>query len=163
MARRVFFSFHFDRDSWRVGQVRNCNVVTNNYIRNDFVDSAIWEAVKSAGDTAIKNWINNQLKGTSVTIVLIGNQTNERKYVHYEIEQSIAKGNGFLGIYVHNIKNQHQMTDFMGSNPLDAWQVRTIYGNQYLSQIFRTYDWVLNDGRTNIYNWVEEAARIAGK
>ena len=27
MARRVFFSFHFENDIWRVNQVRNANVV----------------------------------------------------------------------------------------------------------------------------------------
>ncbi len=163
MARKVFFSFHFDRDSWRVAQVRNCNVVTSNYVRNDFVDSASWEAVKRGGDNAIRNWIDNQLKGTSVTVVLIGNQTNERKYVHYEIEKSIEKGNGFLGIYIHNIRNQFQMTDFIGANPLNSWRVNTTFGIQLLSQLFRTYDWVLHDGRNNIGNWIEEAARIAGK
>lgn len=27
MARRVFFSFHFDNDFWRVQQVRNINAL----------------------------------------------------------------------------------------------------------------------------------------
>lgn len=27
MARRVFFSFHYDGDVWRANQVRNANVV----------------------------------------------------------------------------------------------------------------------------------------
>ena len=28
MARKVFFSFHYERDAWRVAQVRNSNVIT---------------------------------------------------------------------------------------------------------------------------------------
>ncbi|MGF9996732.1 TIR domain-containing protein [Bacillus safensis] len=26
MARKVFFSFHYERDAWRAGQVRNSNI-----------------------------------------------------------------------------------------------------------------------------------------
>ena len=29
MARKVFFSFHYERDAWRVAQVRNSNIITN--------------------------------------------------------------------------------------------------------------------------------------
>jgi hypothetical protein len=29
MARRVFFSFHYDNDVWRANQVRNANVVAS--------------------------------------------------------------------------------------------------------------------------------------
>ncbi|MEE9214326.1 MAG: TIR domain-containing protein [Thermodesulfobacteriota bacterium] len=34
-----------------------------------FIDSADFETLKRRGDSAIKNWIDNQLKGTSVTVV----------------------------------------------------------------------------------------------
>ncbi len=39
------------------------------------------------------------MDGTSVTCVLIGSQTANSRWVKYEIEQSIEKGNGLLGIY----------------------------------------------------------------
>ena len=42
MVRKVFFSFHYDRDSWRVSQVRNCNVVSG-YEKNPFYDKARWD------------------------------------------------------------------------------------------------------------------------
>ena len=59
MARKVFFSFHYDRDVLRVSQVRNCNVVTSGFTQDDFVDAADWETVKKGGDSAIKNWIDS--------------------------------------------------------------------------------------------------------
>lgn len=80
MARRVFFSFHFERDAWRASQVRNSGVTKNDA---GFIDSVDWEEVKKKGDKAIKAWIDEQLKGTSVTVILIGNETSERKYVQY--------------------------------------------------------------------------------
>ena len=56
MARRVFFSFDFSRDAWRVGQVRNSAVITS-YDKPPFLDAAKWEEVKSKGRAAIKDWI----------------------------------------------------------------------------------------------------------
>ena len=29
MARKTFFSFHYERDAWRASQVRNCNVIAD--------------------------------------------------------------------------------------------------------------------------------------
>lgn len=161
--RKVFFSFHYQRDSWRVGQVRNCNVVKRKYDKNIFLDSSNWEQVKKGGEQAIKRWINEQLKGTSVTIVLIGSDTSERKYVNYEIEKSYEKGNGLLGIYIHNILDKNGRTDIKGKNPLNNWQIEINGQTKRLSEIFNTYDWMSDRGRDNIDNWIEEAANLANR
>jgi hypothetical protein len=96
MARRVFFSFHYERDVWRASQVRNSWVTKPDREAAGFWDAASWEEVKKKGEEAIKAWIREQLKGTSVTVVLIGTETYKRKYVQYEIEQSCQMGNGLL-------------------------------------------------------------------
>ena len=103
MARHTFFSFHYQRDIWRVNQVRNSWVTQGNTTAG-FWDDASWESVKKQGDQAIKNWINRQMKGTSVTVVLIGLETSQRKYVQYEIRKSYIEGKRILGIRIHNIK-----------------------------------------------------------
>ena len=144
MARKVFFSFHYDRDAWRVGQVRNCNVI-GGYETNPFYDKARWEQVKRQGDAAIKRWIDEQLKGTSVTVVLIGRDTSKRRWVRYEIEQSIALGKGLLGVDISKINNQFGQTDVTGINPLPR-------GYAY-------YAWNRDDGRANLGRWIEAAAR----
>jgi len=36
-----------------------------------FIDAANFEKLKKQGDAAIKRWIDDQLKGTSVTVVLV--------------------------------------------------------------------------------------------
>jgi hypothetical protein len=159
MARRAFFSFHFERDSWRAGQVRNSNLTQP---INGYIDKAKWEEVKMKGDQAIKNWIDEQLKGTSVTVVLIGKETADRKYVKYEIEKSIERGNGLLGIYINNVKNVLGETDEKGSNPLDNFTI-TVNGRiRVASNYFKTYTWSSVKGYNNLSTWIDESAELAG-
>src|SRR3990167_10356932 len=70
MARRVFFSFHYERDIWRAGQIRNSWVTKPDRESAGFWDSASWEEVKKKGEEAIQRWIDKQLEGTSVTVFL---------------------------------------------------------------------------------------------
>lgn len=162
MARRTFFSFHYERDSWRAGQIRNC-WVTQDRESAGFWDAAAWESVKKKGDAAIEAWIDGQLNGTSVTVVLIGAETSQRPYVGYEIKKSHTKGNGMLGIYIHNMKDVNSRTDTMGANPFANWHVTQGNNKVLLSDIYPTYDWVNDNGRANIGTWIEAAAKKAGK
>lgn len=117
MARRVFFSFHYDNDVWRANQVRNTNVVAGPDVAG-FFDHSEYEEAKKTGNEGIKRMILKNLKNTSVTVVLIGSETASRPWVKYEIEQSIAQDNGLLGIYIHHIKNQDQQSSFFrGDKP----------------------------------------------
>lgn len=172
MARRVFFSFHYQDDIWRVNQIRHVGV-TKDWETAPFLDAATWEAVKRKGDAAITEWINRQLDGTGVTVVLIGSQTADRKYVRYEIEESHRRGNGLLGIRIHKLENQRRETAKRGRNPFA--NITTIFEEQRmlglwtekvrksLSQIYPVYDWVEQEGYRNIGIWIEEAARRAGR
>jgi hypothetical protein len=162
MARRTFFSFHYERDGWRAGQVRNC-WVTQDRESAGFWDAAAWESVKKKGEDAIHAWIDDQLKGTSVTVALIGAQTSERKYVGYEITQSHKKSNGLLGIYIHNMKDSNSHTDTKGADPFANWSVQQNGQKVLLSSIYPTYDWVNDRGRENVAAWIEAAAKKAGK
>src|SRR5690606_10923622 len=115
-----------------------------------FWDAAAWEEVKKKGEDAIHRWIDSQLNGTSVTVVLIGAETSTRPYVGYEIKQSHNKGNGMLGIYIHNMKDQHGYTDTKGNNPFANWHIERNGQKVLLSSIYPTYDWVNDNGRDNI-------------
>jgi len=167
MARRVFFSFHYQRDSWRVNQVRNSWVTK--YDQNSFLDAASWEKVERQGDSAIKRWIDSQLYGTSVTVVLIGAETADRRYVKYEIQKSFERGNGLLGINIHNVKDKNGSVElWSGPNPFDNFSLQPT--NEWekmfprkLSEIVSIYDWVHHGGYTNISSWIEAAAQSAGR
>jgi hypothetical protein len=162
MARQTFFSFHYERDVWRAGQVRN-SWVTQDRQSAGFWDAAAWEEVKKKGDSAIESWIDKQLDGTSVTVVLIGAETSTRKYVGTEIVKSRNKGNGMLGVYIHNLKDANSKTDSRGANPFDNWYVEQGGTKTLLSQLYPTYDWVTDNGRSNIGSWIEAAAKKAGR
>lgn len=163
MARRVFFSFHYERDIWRAGQIRNSWVTKPGREDAGFWDAASWEEVKKKGEDAIRRWIDRQLDGTSVTVVLIGAETSTRKYVDYEIERSHERGNGMLGIYIHNMRDEDRRIDIKGANPFDIrWA--TIDGRQVpFSRLYRTYDWVTDRGYENFGAWVEKAAEEANR
>ncbi|EKY7872340.1 TIR domain-containing protein, partial [Enterococcus faecium] len=108
MVRRVFFSFHY-ADVTRAMVVRNSWTLRGTK-EAGFVDKAEFEKVKRNGDIAIKNWIDNQLIGTSVTVVLIGKETLDREYVKYEIQESYKRGNAILAVNIGKIKDFNQMT-----------------------------------------------------
>lgn len=162
MARKVFFSFHYKRDVRRVVQVRNSWVVRRQGEAQPFYDKAEFEeAKKRAG--GIERWIEEQLKGTSVTVVLFGAETYDRPWVQHEIKRSYELGKGLLAIDIHNVRDPQQGTDKQGKNPLDYWTVKQSGRDVPLSSLYNTYDWVSDDGYNNMANWIEAAAKAAGK
>jgi|ERR1700676_2375650 len=159
--RRVFFSFHHQNDILRIGQVRNSWVTKPNQQHAGFVDAASWEAIKRQGDDAVKRWIAAQLDGTSVTVVLIGSETASRPWVLYEISESHNKGNGLLGIYIHNCRDLTGRTCYQGANPFE--HVHYTQSRRSLASEYPVYDWVTDGGYNNMGAWVEAAARKAGR
>jgi hypothetical protein len=115
-GRRTFFSFHFQKDIWRANVVRNAQAV-DAVARWPFADASLWEESAKKSDEAIHKMIDTALIGTSVTVVLIGSETASRKFVKYEITQSKARGNGLLGVRIHNIENQHGLGSIAGPVP----------------------------------------------
>jgi hypothetical protein len=156
MARQTFFSFHYERDAWRAGQVRNCNLLPSQD-QHGFIDAVDWESIKRQGDNAIRCWIDRQLEYTSVTVVLIGAETAARPWVQHEIARSWNRGNGIVGVRIHNIRDQYRETDLSGRNPFEFFKLPD---NLLLSSVCKTYDWVLSDGRNNLGGWSEEAVKL---
>ena len=147
MARKVFFSFEYEQDVSRAWIVRNC-WVTQGKEAAGFIDAADFEELKKQGDDAIRNWIDKQLDGTSVTVVLVGEKTCTSKWVKYEIEKSIKDGKGLLGIDISGIKDLHENTsERCGRIP----------------EGYSFYLWFKDDGYHNIGDWIEKAAKEAGK
>ncbi|MDA2936414.1 TIR domain-containing protein [Patescibacteria group bacterium AH-259-L05] len=146
MARRVFFSFKY-KDVSRAMVVRN-SWVTQGKEAAGFIDAVDFEELERQGDSAIKNWIDKQLNGTSVTVVLVGAKTCDSKWVKYEIEKSIEIGNGLLGIDISKIK------DLQGNT------------SERCGKIPKGYDfylWNNDDGYNNMGDWIEEAAKDANR
>lgn len=147
MARRVFFSFKYKQDVSRAMVVRN-SWVTQGKEAAGFIDAADFEKLEKEGDNAIKNWIDRQLNGTSVTVILVGEKTCASRWVRYEIEKSIGIGNGLLGIDISKIKDlQGNTTERCGKLPKD----------------YDFYLWFKDDGYKNMGDWIEKAAKQVGR
>jgi hypothetical protein len=148
MTRRVFFSFHYEEDIFRVNVIRKSGVVSGNAAAG-FQDASLWEKTKKQGGEPVKRLIDEGLWGTSVTCVLIGQKTASRKYVTYEIEQSVTKGNGLFGIHINDIKDIKGNTNFWRGDVPAA----------LVKHDAPVYDW----DQRSFSNWTEQAYQRANE
>ena len=161
MARRCFYSFHYEPDATRASQVRQIGAIEGNRPASD----NDWEAIKKGGDAAIERWIADQLDGKSCTIVLVGSATANRKWINHEIVKSWDKGLGVVGVCIHGLKDLDGNHCSKGANPFDF----ITHGptKKPLSSLVKCYDpagatskdrygWITQ----HLANAVEEAIRI---
>lgn len=135
MPRKTFFSFHYQEDVWRAWNVRNSWVVAKDKESEGFYDASVFEASQKEGDTALKNFLRDGLKNTSVTCVLAGQYTASRRWVRYEIVRSVLKGNGLLTVDIHGVKNNAQVLGTKGIDPLSEVGVYSSNGQIYFAEI----------------------------
>ena len=149
MARKAFYSFHYNPDNWRAAQVRNIGVIEGNRPATD----NDWETVKKGGDAAIKRWIADQIQGRSCTVVLVGSKTAGRKWIDYEIVKSWDDDMGVVGIHIHGLKNSEGTVSVKGKNPFASIK----YGNtgKMLSSIVKCYDPAGSNSQQR-YQWIEK-------
>ena len=147
MTRRVFFSFEYEHDVSRAMVVRN-SWVTKGHEAAGFFDAAQIEQVRRSNPSMIREWIAREMRGTSVTVVLVGAHTCTSRWVRHEIELSEDRGNGLLGIDISKIKDLEQRTtERCGRIP---------HGHPF-------YLWNLHDGFNNLGAWIDSAARAVGR
>ena len=161
MARNLFYSFHYKPDNARAAQVRNMGVVDGNKPASD----NDWETITKGGDKAIQNWIDEQLKGRSCTVILIGENTAGRKWINYEIKTSWNNNKGLFGIYIHRLKDLNSNQSNKGKNPFDGFTLDE--GRKSLSSVVKVYDPPHYDSKDvykyikdNLAAWIEEAISI---
>jgi hypothetical protein len=153
MAKRVFFSFHYqDVIDFRANVVRQHWLTKPDREAAGFFDASIWESAKRTGSVAIKRLINSGLDGTSVTCVLIGTDTYARPWVRYEILKSFRRGNSLLAVHVNTIKGRDQKTKTKGSSPLAN------VGVTYSESGDTGTLWEINNGKWAEYSEIEGSA-----
>lgn len=147
MARRVFFSFHY-KHVWKVNQIRNVPNVIGTAAAG-FQDASLWEEAKKKGDKEIKRMIDKGLENTSVTVVCVTYGTTSRKYVNYEIDKSLERGNGLVAVRIHHLKDQNGRVGLPGAIP-----------PQIEANGFKAYKYTNKEA---LARWIEEAAQKAGR
>ena len=156
MARKVFFSFHFKNDCMRTQQVRNMGVLEG----NQPVTAQKWEEVKGAGNPAVEKWIDDNMKGKSCVVVLIGEDTSKRPWVDYEIRKGWNDGKAVMGIYIHNLKCPNNGKSNKGANPFEGIGMKN---GKKLSDYVKCYNPdssdAYNDIANNIESWIDAAIK----
>lgn len=122
-----------------------------------------WESITSGGDSRIKKWIEEQLYGKSVAIVLIGSHTAGRKWIKHEIERAWVLGKGLMGIHIHNLADRNNKQSAKGQNPFSDF---TLAGKE-MDRIVKAYNppqttssGVYNYIHVNLADWIETAIKI---
>ena len=160
--RQVFFSFEYNKDNWRAGQVRNMRKFSSD---STFSDND-WEKVKCKSKDSIEKWIKEQMKMRSCVIVLIGSTTYTRDWVKYEIQEAYNQNKGLVGIYIDKLEDMTGRQTTKGNNPFDYV---TTHKGEKLSKYVKTFEspyadskYVLNDISNNIDKLIEDAINRAG-
>jgi len=99
MVRRVFLSYQHRNH----GRAKGFNLLRHAPNLNlEYSVRHLLKPVDSSRDVYVGSEIRKQMKGTSVTVVLIGKGTAASDWVRKEIEWSLAKqpANGLLGIVI---------------------------------------------------------------
>lgn len=102
--RKVFVSYHHGGDQWYYDEFSRCFHDQYEAIR----DNSLERIIQSDDTDYVMRQIREQcITGTSCTIVLIGAQSHQRKYLDWEIKATLDKGHGLLGIALpSHLKNQ---------------------------------------------------------
>lgn len=106
MAHKVFVSYHHGNDQSKADHLRNWYGENNTII-----DRSLPSEIDSDDNDYILGIIRrHHLRNSTVTIVLIGSETYQRKWVDWEIYASLRpygdrSVNGLLGIYLPTAKS----------------------------------------------------------
>lgn len=161
MARKAFFSFHYQLDAWRVSQIRNMGLLEG----QPLLSSNHWEDVAAGGEAAIQKWIDAEMAGKSCNVVLIGSQTAGRKWVNYEFKKAWGSGKGVLGIHIHKLLDRDGRSSTKGANPFTGFTLNN--GKVPFDSVVPIYD-PAGSTSTNVYgtvannleSWVENAIAV---
>ena len=165
MARRVFYSFDYERDWFRVQQIKQIGTLAG----QPLLSSNRWEEVTGGSDRGIKRWIDEQMERKSCAVVLIGKRTAEREWVQYEIRKAWEDGRGLLGVFIHNLQDQHKRQSAKGTNPFRHFRVggaRKIGMNLVVPVHDPPYSRsssVYRHIAANLPDWVDDAIKVRGE
>lgn len=140
----VFLSYHYQSDHKIAKEITN---LVNKDRTNMF--TVVQEKTKRKNPKSIKKWVDENIKKTKFTILLISQETLKREYVSYEIDKSIEHGNTIIPILIDNddslSKDDELKIDFDKLPKKFCKKIRW---------------WYKECGRDNIINWLNEELGI---
>jgi hypothetical protein len=159
VSRHVFYSLHYDADRARCELIRKLPGLTP----NQEAKPGEWATIARTGEFAFKRWLEQQLRGRSCTVVLIGAESALRPALQYEIKRSWELRLGLVGVHVHALRDAKGMQGAKGPNPFE--QPESGLGAN--AALVRAYDPPETDSKLayrfiadNLAQWVEQAVAI---
>ena len=95
IKRQIFVSYHHGNDQWYYDEFSRIFGGTYDVVKDNSLDRAI---DSDDSDYVMRRIRENYITGTSCTLVLCGAQTQQRKYVDWEIKATLDKSHGLIGI-----------------------------------------------------------------
>lgn len=115
--RKVFISYHHAKDQWACDTLRDIFSAELEL----FTDRSLREPVNSENMDYVNRWIReNQIKGTSITIVLCGEETNKRKCVDWELYSTLYYNHALLGLVLPSAKRNMYVNEIVVPSRLAA-------------------------------------------
>ncbi|WP_433576781.1 TIR domain-containing protein [Nocardia brasiliensis] len=157
MPKSVFYSFHYNKDHWRVQTVQKIGKIEGKPVLN----AQDWETVRRQSKDAIERWIDQQMRYKSAVVVLVGAETSTRPWVDYEIRKAWDDRRPLVGVRIHGLKDQYEKQDPPGANPFVSVKLTN---GRFLSEFVRLHDpvgitsqQVYASISENIESWVDSA------
>lgn len=140
----VFLSYHYQSDHKIAKEITN---LVNKDRTNMF--TVVQEKTKRKDPESIKKWVDENIKKTKFTILLISQETLNRTYVSYEIDKSIEHGNTIIPILIDNDDSMSKDEEFK----MDY--------DKLPKKFYKKIRWWYQEcGRDNIINWLNEELGI---
>lgn len=134
---KVFISYHYQNDNKIAKEITN---IINGDRTNLF--TVVQEKAKNDDPESIKKWVDEEIRKTKFTILLISKETLEREYVSYEIARSVENGNTLIPILIDN-----------DDNSLDEKNLKVKLSSIHYKKVRR---WFKEDGKDNILKWLND-------
>ena len=113
---RVYFSLDYDRDFERVRKIRaSASVIPAMAVGFDGREA--WCDIVRRGAAAVHGAIDDALDNTVATVVCVGARTMGGKYLEYELERSLERGNPLIGLRINHLRDDRGRTDEAGEAP----------------------------------------------
>jgi hypothetical protein len=138
--RRVFVSYHHALDQWSYNQFAMLFASTYDCI----IDRSLDDPINSTNMDYVHRVIREEnITGTSCTVVLCGAETWKRKFVDWELHSTVDKSHGLLGILLPSVTY---------SSGLYSWDRKAIVPP-------RLHDNVVV-GYAHLINWTDQPSEL---
>lgn len=141
---KVFISYYYQCDNKVAKEITN---IINKDRTSLF--TVLQEQVKKNDSESIKRWVDEEIKKTRFTILLISRKTFEREYVSYEITKSRENGNTIIPILIDNEENAFSEED-----------IETLSEKLPKTNCKGIRRWIKDCGKENVLQWLNDALGI---